>query len=125
MTDGDLRCCPRSWISHVKCSLYFDRAGRRRDGGGRGQFAPAVTAAALLLLRATRWRVAAGERKDEATSLPARTLMAVRPQDTWYVSFEKKRISSEKLAFTGAPETFRSEQKAKEFAKQKRADTQN
>jgi hypothetical protein len=51
--------------------------------------------------------------------------MAVRPQDTWYVSFEQKRISPAKRAFTRATETFRSELEAKEFAKQKLADTQN
>jgi hypothetical protein len=51
--------------------------------------------------------------------------MAVRPQDTWYVSFEQKRISPGKRAFSRATETFRSELKAKEFAKQKLADTQN
>jgi hypothetical protein len=51
--------------------------------------------------------------------------MAVRLQDTWYVSFEQKRISPAKRAFSRATETFRSELKAKEFAKQKLADTQN
>jgi hypothetical protein len=44
--------------------------------------------------------------------------MAVRPQDTWYVSFEQKRISPAKRAFSRATETFRSELKAKEFATQ-------
>jgi hypothetical protein len=51
--------------------------------------------------------------------------MAVRRQDTWYVSFEQKRISPAKRAFSRATETFRSELKAKEFARQKLADTQN
>jgi len=51
--------------------------------------------------------------------------MAVRLQDTWYVSFEQKRISPAKRAFSRATETFRSGLKAKEFAKQKLADTQN
>ena len=51
--------------------------------------------------------------------------MAVSPQDTWYVSFEQKRISPAKRAFSRATETFSSELKAKEFAKQKLADTQN
>jgi hypothetical protein len=51
--------------------------------------------------------------------------MAVRLQDTWYVSFEQKRISPAKRAFSRATETFRGELKAKEFAKQKLADTQN
>jgi hypothetical protein len=51
--------------------------------------------------------------------------MAVRPQDTWYVSFEQKRISPAKRAFTRATETFHSELEAKEFAKQKLTETQN
>jgi hypothetical protein len=51
--------------------------------------------------------------------------MAIRPQDTWYVSFEQKRISPAKRAFTRATETFRSELEAKEFAKQKLVETQN
>jgi hypothetical protein len=51
--------------------------------------------------------------------------MAVRRQDTWYVSFEQKRISPAKRAFSRATATFRSELKAKEFAKQKLADNQN
>ena len=51
--------------------------------------------------------------------------MAVRPQDTWHVSFEQKRMRPAKRAFSRATETFRSELKAKEFARQKLADTQN
>jgi uncharacterized protein (DUF2461 family) len=51
--------------------------------------------------------------------------MAVRPLDTWYVSFEQKRISRAKRAFSRSTETFCSELKAKEFAKQKLAETQN
>jgi hypothetical protein len=51
--------------------------------------------------------------------------MAVRPQDTWYVSFEQKRVSPAKRAFSRATATFSSELKAKEFAKQKLTDTQN
>jgi hypothetical protein len=51
--------------------------------------------------------------------------MAVWPQDTWYVSFEQKRISPAKRAFSRATETFRSELEAKEFAKQKLTETQN
>jgi hypothetical protein len=51
--------------------------------------------------------------------------MAVRPQDTWYVSFEQKRISSAKPAFSRATATFSSELTAKEFANQKLTDTQN
>jgi hypothetical protein len=51
--------------------------------------------------------------------------MAVRPHDTWYVSFEQKRISPAKRAFSRGTETFRSELEAKEFAKQKLAETQN
>jgi hypothetical protein len=51
--------------------------------------------------------------------------MAVRRQDTWYVSFEQKRISPAKRAFSRATETFHSELKAKEFARQKLADTHN
>jgi hypothetical protein len=51
--------------------------------------------------------------------------MAVKSQDTWYVSFEQKRIRPAKRAFSRATETFRSELKAKEFAKQKLAETRN
>jgi hypothetical protein len=51
--------------------------------------------------------------------------MAVRPQDTWYVSFEQKRTRPAKRAFSRSTETFRSELKAKEFAKQKLTETQN
>ena len=51
--------------------------------------------------------------------------MAVRRQDTWYVSFEQKRIRPAKRAFSRATETFRSELEAKEFAKQKLTETQN
>jgi hypothetical protein len=56
---------------------------------------------------------------------PEGTPMAVRPQDTWYVSFEQKRIRPAKRAFSRGTETFRSELEAKEFAKQKLAETQN
>jgi len=41
--------------------------------------------------------------------------MAVRPQDTWYVSFEQKRMRPTKRAFSRSTVTFRSELKAKEF----------
>ena len=51
--------------------------------------------------------------------------MAVRPQDTWYVSFEQKRIPPAKRVFSRVTETFRSELEAKEFAKQKLAETKN
>jgi hypothetical protein len=51
--------------------------------------------------------------------------MAVKPQDTWYVSFEQKRIRPAKRAFSRATETFRSELDAKKFAKQKLTETQN
>jgi hypothetical protein len=51
--------------------------------------------------------------------------MVVRSHDTWYVSFEQKRVSPAKRAFSRATETFSSELKAKEFAKQKLADAQN
>jgi hypothetical protein len=51
--------------------------------------------------------------------------MAVKPQDIWYVSFEQKRIRPAKRAFSRATETFRTELKAKEFAKQKLAETKN
>jgi hypothetical protein len=50
--------------------------------------------------------------------------MAVRPQDTWYVSFEQKRMRPAKRAFSRSTKTFRSELKAKEFAKQKLTETQ-
>ena len=51
--------------------------------------------------------------------------MPIRSQDSWYVSFEVKRLRSRKRPFARATETFRSELEAKEFAKQKLADTQN
>jgi len=56
---------------------------------------------------------------------PGGNPMAVRSQHTWYVSFEQKRIRPAKRAFSRATETFCSELKAKEFAKQKLAETQN
>src|ERR1700682_405434 len=64
------------------------------------------------------------ERK-KLSHCPGGTPMAVRSQDTWYVSFEQKRIRPAKRAFSRATETFRSKLKAKEFAKQKLAETQN
>ncbi len=51
--------------------------------------------------------------------------MAVRRQDTWFVSFEPKKLRPGKRAFSQATETFRSELEAKEFAKQKLAESQN
>jgi hypothetical protein len=51
--------------------------------------------------------------------------MAVRPQDTWYVSFEPKKLRLGKRAFSRATETFRSEIEAKEFAKRKLAEVKN
>jgi hypothetical protein len=51
--------------------------------------------------------------------------MPIRPQDSWYVSFEVKRLPPRKRLFARATETFRSELEAKEFARQKLADTQN
>jgi hypothetical protein len=52
-------------------------------------------------------------------------LMAVRPKDTWYVSFEDKFLRPRKRAFARATETFRSEFEAKEFARKKLADNQS
>jgi hypothetical protein len=54
-----------------------------------------------------------------------KTPMAVKPQDTWYVSFEQKRIRPAKLAFSRATKTFRSELDAKKFAKEKLTETEN
>jgi hypothetical protein len=54
-----------------------------------------------------------------------KTHMAIKPQDTWYVSFEQKRIRPAKLAFSRTTETFRSELDAKKFAKQKLTETEN
>jgi hypothetical protein len=51
--------------------------------------------------------------------------MAVRPHDTWYVSFEPIKLPTGKRAFSRATETFRSELEAKEFARQKLAETKN
>jgi hypothetical protein len=51
--------------------------------------------------------------------------MAVRPKNTWYVSFEHKRLHPAKRASVRSTEAFRSELKAKEFAKQKLTETQN
>jgi hypothetical protein len=51
--------------------------------------------------------------------------MAVGRQDTWFVSFEPKKLRPGKRAFSRATETFRSEFQAKEFAKQKLAEGQD
>jgi hypothetical protein len=51
--------------------------------------------------------------------------MAVRRQDTWFVSFEPKKLRPGKRPFSRATETFRSELEAKDFAKQKLAESQN
>jgi hypothetical protein len=51
--------------------------------------------------------------------------MAVRPHDTWYVSFEPTKLRQGRRAFSRATETFRSELEAKEFAKKKLAETQS
>src|ERR1700730_3866064 len=51
--------------------------------------------------------------------------MAVRSPDTWYVSFEPVKLPTRKRAFSRATETFRSELEAKDFARQKLAQTQN
>jgi hypothetical protein len=48
-----------------------------------------------------------------------------KPNDTWYVSFEQKRVWPAKRAFSRATTTFRSEPEAKEFAKQKLAEAGN
>ena len=50
--------------------------------------------------------------------------MAVRPHDTWYVSFEPIRLRPGRRTFSRATETFRSELEAKDFAKQKLTETQ-
>jgi hypothetical protein len=64
--------------------------------------------------------------KDEARSLPQENIpMAVKPHDTWYVSFEPIKLPTGKRAFSRATETFRSELEAKDFARQKLAQTQN
>ena len=64
--------------------------------------------------------------KDEARSLPHENIpMAVRPHDTWYVSFEPKKLRPGKRAFSRATETFRSALEAKDFAKQKLTETKN
>ena len=64
--------------------------------------------------------------KDEARSLPHENIsMAVRPQDTWYVSFEAKKVRPGRRSFSRATETFRSELEAKEFAKQKLTEAKN
>jgi len=51
--------------------------------------------------------------------------MALRPHDTWYVSFNPLKLLTGKRAFSRATETFRSELEAKGFARQKLAETQN
>jgi hypothetical protein len=64
--------------------------------------------------------------KDEARTLPHENIpMAVGPQDTWYVSFEPIKLRPGRRAFSRATETFRSELEAKDFARQKLAETQN
>ena len=63
---------------------------------------------------------------DEARSLPHENIpMAVRPRDTWYVSFEPIKLPTGKRAFSRATETFRSELEAKDFARQKLTETRN
>jgi hypothetical protein len=63
---------------------------------------------------------------DEARSLPHENIpMAVRPRDTWYVSFEPIKLPTGKRAFSRATETFRSELEAKDFARKKLTETQN
>jgi hypothetical protein len=75
---------------------------------------------------ATRWRVAGAVQMDEARSLPHENIpMAVRPRDTWYVSFEPIKLPRGKRAFSRATETFRSELEAKDFARKKLTETQN
>jgi hypothetical protein len=51
--------------------------------------------------------------------------MAIKPHDTWYVSFEPIKLPTRKRAFSRATETFRSELEAKEFARQKLTETKN
>jgi hypothetical protein len=45
--------------------------------------------------------------------------MAIKSQDTWYVSFQLKKFRFGKREFARSTETFPSELEAKEFAKQK------
>jgi hypothetical protein len=65
--------------------------------------------------------VASTRRKLTAKRQP----MADRRQDTWYVSFERKRTPPAKRPFARATLTFRSETEAKAFARQKLAETEN
>jgi hypothetical protein len=51
--------------------------------------------------------------------------MAIKPHDTWYVSFEPKKLRRGRQYFSRATETFRSELEAKEFARQKLTETKN
>jgi hypothetical protein len=51
--------------------------------------------------------------------------MADRRQDTWYVSFERKRTPPAKRPFARATMTFRSEIEAKQFAREQVAEANN
>jgi hypothetical protein len=51
--------------------------------------------------------------------------MAKKLQDTWYVSFDLKRVPPAKRMFARGTMTFRSEAEAKNFAKQKMAEANN
>jgi hypothetical protein len=51
--------------------------------------------------------------------------MAIRPQATWYVSFDLKKLQTGKRDLARATEPFCSELEAKEFAKQKLTESRN
>jgi hypothetical protein len=51
--------------------------------------------------------------------------MAVKPHETWYVSFEPQKLRRGRRSFSRATETFLSELEAKEFARQKLTETKN
>jgi uncharacterized protein (DUF2461 family) len=51
--------------------------------------------------------------------------MAVKPHETWYVSFEPQKLQRGRRSFSRATETFLSELEAKEFARQKLTETKN
>jgi hypothetical protein len=120
-------------LSH--CTLRFRaRHIGGSSGSGLARVAGEIHGLAALHPRAAtrlhsgsarRWRVAGAVQMDEARSVPHENIpMAVRPRDTWYVSFEPIKLPTGKRAFSRATKTFRSELEAKDFARQKLAETQ-
>jgi hypothetical protein len=88
---------------------------RKRILRAVGKDWPALTGVLLVFLS-----------KFNLTSNPVRyePLMADRSTDTWYVSFEPKKLPG-KRHHPRVTETFQNENEAKKFARRKMADTLN